>query len=260
MIYLKTDGEIEKMRVAGRILARVHELVAQAVKPGVTTKELNRIAEEEIRRVGAKPSFKGLYGYPATINASINEEVIHGLPSGRKLKAGDVFSVDIGVYYDGFHSDAARTYAVGSRASKEAKELIAATRQSFFEALKYCKVGYRVSDISHAVQAYCEARGLGVVRGFTGHGVGKSLHEDPQVPNYGEPGRGARLVKGMVLAIEPMITAGGYDTKFMPDGWTVVTVDGSLAAHYENTVVITDGEPEILTLTSDELAGGCCGD
>lgn len=252
MIYIKTEAEIEKMRVAGRILAKVHEEVAKKIAPGVTTKELDKVAYDTIIKYGAKPSFLGLYDYPATINASINEEVIHGIPGSRKLKEGDIISVDIGVYIDGFHSDAARTHAVG-RISDEAKRLIEVTRQSFFEALKCCRDGMRVGDISNAVQTCVEAAGYGILRNYTGHGVGKKLHEDPAIPNYGQAGRGPRLQKGMVIAIEPMVTQGTHKNRVLDDEWTVVTLDGKLSAHYENTVVITDGEPEVLTLTEGEL-------
>lgn len=252
MIYIKTEAEIEKMRVAGRMLAKVHEEVAKRISPGVTTKELDRVAYETIIGFGAKPSFLGLYDYPATINASVNEEVIHGIPGPRKLKEGDLISIDIGVFYDGFHSDAARTYGVG-KISDTAARLMEVTRQSFFEGVTCCRSGMRVGDISNAVQRYVEAAGFGVLRNYTGHGVGKSLHEDPTVPNYGPAGRGVRLQSGMVIAIEPMVTEGTHQNKILSDGWTVVTVDGKLSAHYENTVVITDGEPEILTLTAGEL-------
>lgn len=251
MIYIKSDTEIEKMRVAGRILAKVHEAVAKKIAPGVTTKELDKVAYDTIIEHGARPSFLGLYDYPATINASVNEEVIHGIPGPRRLKEGDIISVDIGVYIDGFHSDAARTHAVG-KISDEAARLIEVTRQSFFEALKCCREGMRVGDISSAVQSYVEAAGYGVLRNYTGHGVGKKLHEDPSVPNYGSAGRGPRLQKGMVIAIEPMVTQGTHKNKVLDDNWTVVTLDGKLSAHYENTVVITDGEPEVLTLTEGE--------
>lgn len=252
MIYIKSETEIEKMRVAGRILAKVHEAVEKKIAPGVTTKELDKVAYDTIIECGATPSFLGLYDYPATINASINEEVIHGIPGPRKLKEGDIISIDIGVYCDGFHSDAARTYGVG-RISEEARRLIEVTRQSFFEALKSCKDGMRVGDISYAVQKCVEDAGYGVLRNYTGHGVGKKLHEDPSIPNYGAPGRGPRLQKGMVIAIEPMVTQGTHRNRVLDDGWTVVTLDGKLSAHYENTVVITDGEPEVLTLTEGEI-------
>lgn len=240
------------MRAAGRLLAKVHEKVAENVRPGITTKELDEIAYNTIVEGGGRPSFLGLYGYPATINASVNEEVIHGIPSGRRLKEGDIISVDIGVILDGFHSDAARTHAVGS-ISEEAKRLIEVTRQSFFEGLKHCVVGKRIGDISNAVQTYCENAGYGVLRNFTGHGIGRALHEDPAVPNYGSAGRGPRLAAGMAIAIEPMITQGTHENRILDDKWTVVTLDGKLAAHYENTVIITEGEPEVLTLTEDEL-------
>lgn len=255
MIQIKNAEEIEKMRVAGRLLAKVHEAVAAAIKPGVTTAELDRVASDVIKANGARASFLGLYGYPATINASINEEIIHGIPGKRVVKDGDIISIDIGVLLDGFHSDAARTYAVGD-VPESALRLIRVTRQSFFEGLKHCRVGERVGDISAAVQKYAEDAGYGVVRNYTGHGVGTKLHEDPQVPNYGRAGRGPRLQSGMTIAIEPMITEGDHENVVLDDDWTVVTVDGKLAAHYENTVLITDGEPEVLTLTEGEKIEG----
>lgn len=239
------------MRVAGRLLARVHEAVAECIRPGVSTKELDQVAYETIKRLGAEPSFLGLYGYPATINASINEEVIHGIPGPRKLREGDLISVDIGLHIDGFHSDAARTYGVG-KISEDAERLMCVTRESFFKALEQCRIGKRVGDISSAVQTHVEAAGFGVLREYTGHGVGRKLHEDPTVPNYGRAGRGPRLEAGMVIAIEPMVTEGSYRIRILDDEWTVVTQDGKLSAHYENTVVITEGEPEVLTLTKDE--------
>lgn len=254
MIYLKSEAQIEKMRVAGRLLALVHETVAENIRPGITTKELDEIAYRTITAHGAKPSFLGLYGYPATINASINEEVIHGIPGPRVLKEGDLISIDIGVYLDGFHSDAARTYGVGF-VSENARRIMDVTRGSFFEGVKFCKEGFRVGDISNAIQTFVEAAGYGVLREYTGHGVGKSLHEDPTIPNYGRPGRGPRLQSGMVIAIEPMVTEGSHKIRILDDKWTVVTVDGKLSSHYENTVVITSGEPEILTLTKDEIHG-----
>ncbi len=251
MIYIKNEKEIEAMRLACRILADTHDEVAKAVRPGITTGELDKIAHEYILSRGAEPSFLGLYGYPAVINASVNEEIIHGIPGKKVLKDGDILSVDCGVYIGGFHSDAARTHFVGE-VSDEAKRIVECTRQSFYEGLKFCKEGFRVGDISHAIQVYLENEGYGVVRNYTGHGVGKSLHEDPAVPNYGRSGRGPRLQKGMVIAIEPMVTVGTYDNRVLDDDWTVVTLDGKLSSHHENTVLITDGEPEVLTHTRAE--------
>lgn len=247
------------MREAGRLLARVHEIVEEAIRPGISTKYLDKIAYDAIIAAGAKPSFLGLYDYPATINASINEEVIHAIPSDRLLLEGDIISIDIGVLLNGFHSDAARTHPVG-HISDEAQRIITVTRDSFYKGLNQAVVGNRVSDISHAIQKYSEENGYSLVREFTGHGIGKSLHEDPAVPNYGPPGRGSRLQAGMALAIEPMVCQGGHGVSILEDGWTVVTNDKKLSAHYENTIVITDNGPEILTLTSKERSLEVMGD
>lgn len=251
-IPIKSDAEIEKMRQAADILVRTHELISNHIQVGITTKELDRIAEEYIISQGAVPSFKGYHGYPATICASINDEVVHGIPSQRKLQQGDVLSVDIGVYLNGYHSDSARSYIIG-QPSPEIQRLIDVTEQSFYEGLKFAKVGYHLSDISQAIQQYVEANGFGVVRDLVGHGIGKDLHEEPQVPNYKTPGRGPRLQQGMVLAIEPMVNMGTWEIKVLGDDWTVVTKDGMPSAHYENTVVITDGEPEILTIPKTDI-------
>lgn len=248
MINVKSKHEIELMRIAGRITAETLKLVEEHVKPGVTTGELDRLAEHFIRKNNATPSFKNLYGFPKSLCASVNEQVIHGIPSSRTvLKDGDILSIDVGACYKGYHGDAARTFAVGN-ISADAQNLIDVTRESFFQGLKFCYPGNRVSDISHAVQEHAEAAGYGVVRDFVGHGVGKELHESPEVPNFGNPGRGARLVCGMTLAIEPMINMGDYRVKTLQDDWTVVTLDGCLSAHYENSVLITNDEPELLTL------------
>jgi methionyl aminopeptidase len=248
MIIIKSDYEIEKMRKAGKIVALAHEAIANNIKVGMSTLELDKIAEDVILSHGAKAAFKGYGGFPGNICVSINEEVVHGIPSdNRIIKDGDIVSVDIGSYIDGYYGDAARTFAVGN-VSDKAKELIEVTRESFFEGLKFCKVGNKLSDVSHAIQTYNESYGFSVVRNYVGHGIGTSLHEDPQIPNYGKPNRGPKLQKGMVLAIEPMINIGSYETKTLRDNWTVVTKDKSLSAHYENTIVITDDEPEILTL------------
>lgn len=252
MIEIKTEKEIEYMREAGKIVALALEAIEKAIKPGITTKELDKIAEQVLKENNAKPSFKGQEGfegsipYPATICASVNNEIIHGIPGNYKLKEGDIISIDMGAVKNGFHGDAARTFAVG-QISDEAQKLIDVTKQSFFEGIKMAKVGNRISDLSNAIQKYVEANGFSVVREFVGHGVGKELHEDPQVPNYGKPGHGPRFVKGMTIAVEPMVNAGHFDIDILKNGWTVVTVDGSLSAHYENSIVITDGEPEILT-------------
>lgn len=251
MITIKSEKEIEYMREAGRIVALAHQEVSLAIKPGVTTKELDAIAEKVIREKGGIPSFKGrksLKGYifPATICASVNNEVVHGIPSERILKEGDIISIDIGASYNGYHGDAAKTYPVG-RISEEAQKLIEVTEQSFYEGIKYARKGNRLTDISNAIQVFVESRGYSVVRDFVGHGIGRELQEDPPVPNFGKPGYGPRLVPGMTLAIEPMVNMGGYRVKILLNDWTVVTADGSLSAHYEHTILITEDEPEILT-------------
>jgi methionyl aminopeptidase len=247
MIQVKIDREIEKMREACKITAAARALAGELVKPGVTTAHIDKAVHDFIVSHGAKPSFLHYNGFPASACISINDVVIHGIPDSRKLKEGDIVSVDVGAYYKGFHGDCAATFACGE-ISETASRLIEVTRQSFFEGVRFARQGNRVSDISHAVQAYVEENGFSVVRSFVGHGVGANLHEEPEVPNYGRPGRGPRLVRGMTLAIEPMVTEGSYDVRVLKDNWTTVTVDGKLAAHYENTVLITDGEPEILTI------------
>ena len=252
MIVIKSNREIELMREAGRIVALAHKKVQEAIAPGVSTLELDKIAEKTIRDNGATPSFKGYGGFPGTICASINNVVIHGIPkSNIKLKNGDIISIDIGAIYKGYHGDCARTHAVG-KISEERQRLIDVTRQSFYEGMKYAKPNNRLSDISHAIQTYVESQGFGVVRDFTGHGVGTELHEDPSIPNYGAAGIGPLLRKGMTLAIEPMVTAHNYKVKILNDDWTTVTVDGSDSAHYENTIVITDDGYEILTKEKGE--------
>ena len=236
------------MRTAGKVTAEILEKLESFIKPGVSTMDIDRFVEEFIRKKEMVPSFKGLYDFPASACVSVNEEVVHGIPSEKRtLQEGDIVSVDTGATYKGYVSDAARTYGVGT-ISPEARHLTDTARDSFFEGLKFCKVGYRLSDISHAIQEKVESEGFGVIRDFVGHGVGRDMHEDPQIPNFGAPGRGPRLAKGMVFAIEPMITQGSYEVETLLDNWTVVTLDGKLAAHYENSVVITDGEPELLTL------------
>lgn len=246
MIYIKSPQEIELMREAGKIVANAHKLMKEAVRPGITTKELDEIVEEYILKSGAKPAFKGYGGFPASICASINHEVVHGIPGLKKLKDGDIISIDIGSLYKGYYGDSAKTYAVGS-ISEKAEKLIEVTRESFYEGIKFAKLGYRLSDISHAIQTHVEKEGFSVVRDYVGHGIGRNMHEEPQIPNYGPPGRGPRLEEGMVLAIEPMINIGTYQVKLLSDDWTVVTLDGEYSAHYEHTIAITDGEPEILT-------------
>jgi len=247
VIIIKSDMEIQYMRNAGRVVAETLAMIEKVIKPGITTAEIDKLAEAFIVSQGAKPSFKGYGGFPASICASINDVVIHGIPSSRELKDGDIISVDCGAILNGYHGDAARTFPVGN-ISDEAQKLIDVTRDSFFKAVDKAIVGNRLTDISAAVQKHVESFGYSVVRDFVGHGIGKSMHEDPQVPNYGAAGKGAKLVHGMVLAIEPMINIGEYKVKIKPDGWTVVTGDGSLSAHYENTVAITNNGPEILTL------------
>ncbi len=246
MIIIKSKKEIELMREAGKIVADTHELLKEAITPGISTLELDKIAEENIRKYNAIPSFKGYGGFPGTICASINEQVVHGIPGNQIVKEGDIISIDIGAYYKGYHADAAKTHGVGI-ISEENRKLIEVTKESFYEGIKFAKLGYRLSDISHAIQAHVEKHGFSVVRDLVGHGVGTELHEDPQVPNYGPPGKGPRLKEGMVIAIEPMINAGRYHVKTLLDGWTIVTIDGKNSAHYEHTIAITEDEPLILT-------------
>ena len=247
MIIIKTDTEIQKMRDAGRITALARQLAGEHVREGVTTKFIDRKVKEFILSHGAKPSFLGLYGFPASACISVNEEVIHGIPSDeRVLKYGDIVSVDVGAFYKGYHGDCAATFVVGDT-DDESKRLIEVTRQSFFEGIKFAVDGNRVGDISAAVQAYVEKNGFSVVRDFVGHGVGKDLHENPDVPNYGKPGRGPRLQTGMTIAVEPMVNAGTWRVKTLSNDWTVVTIDGKRSAHYENTIAITENGVEILT-------------
>ena len=248
MIPIKNERELECMRQACKITAAARALAGEMVRPGVTTLEIDKAVHDFIVSHGAKPSFLGYGGFPASTCISLNEVVIHGIPDKRVLKEGDIVSVDVGAFYKGFHGDCAATFACGE-ISPLAQKLIAVTRQSFFEGMKFARSGNRVSDIGHAVQEYVESHGFSVVRSFVGHGVGANLHEEPEVPNFGSPGRGPRLVRGMTLAVEPMVCAGHYDVKVLRDRWTTVTADGNLSAHYENTVLITDGEPEILTVT-----------
>ncbi len=248
MIPIKNEREISMMRRACKITAAARALAGDMVRPGVTTKEIDKAVHDFIVSQGATPSFLNYSGYPASACISVNQTVIHGIPENRVLQEGDIVSIDVGAYWGGFHGDCAATFACGE-ISPEAKKLIDVTKQSFFEGIKFARQGCRVSDIGSAVQAYVESNGFSVVRDFIGHGVGANLHESPEVPNYGRPGRGPRLIKGMTLAVEPMVNAGSYGVRVLSDGWTTVTADGSLSAHYENTVLITDGEPEILTVT-----------
>ena len=247
-VTIKSAREIELMREAGRILAKTHEELAKAIRPGISTMDIDRLGEKIIRSYGCIPSFKNYNGYPASICVSVNDEVVHGIPNSRRiLQEGDIVSLDAGVIYKGFHSDAARTYGVG-KISPEAEKLIEVTRQSFFEGIKYAKAGNHLNDISSAIQAYAESFGFSVVRDLVGHGIGEQLHEDPEVPNFAQRRKGIKLVPGMTLAVEPMINAGRLDVVWLDDDWTVVTEDGSLSAHYENTILICEDGPEILSL------------
>lgn len=251
-VTIKSQREIELMREAGRILARTHEELEKALRPGMSTWEINRIGEEVIRSYGCIPSFKNYNGYPASICVSVNDEVVHGIPNKKRIiQEGDIVSLDAGVIYKGYHSDAARTHGIGE-ITPQAKKLIEVTRQSFFEGIKYAKPGNHLNDISSAIQAYAESFGYGVVRDLVGHGIGEHLHEDPEVPNFAQRRKGIKLQPGMTLAIEPMINIGRLDVCWLDDDWTVVTEDGSLSAHYENTILICEGGPEILTLTESE--------
>ena len=247
MITIKNAHQLEAMRQACKITAAARALAGEMVRPGVTTRQIDKAVHDFIVSQGAKPSFLNYSGYPASACISVNSTVIHGIPSGYVLKEGDIVSVDVGAYYKGFHGDCAATFPCGT-ISAEAQRLIDVTKQSFFEGLAFVKPGHRVSDISHAIQTYVESNGYSVVRAFVGHGVGAQLHEEPEVPNFGAPGHGPRLLPGMTLAIEPMVNMGTYQVHVLKDRWTTVTADGKLSAHYENTVLITDGEPEILTV------------
>ncbi len=251
-IIIKSPHEIEFMRQAGRITAGARSIARQAIADGVSTKEIDKAVNEFIRKSGAIPTFKGYGGFPGSACISVNDVVIHGIPGKRIIHNGDIVSVDVGATYKGYVGDCAGTYPCGE-ISEEAKKLIEVTRQSFFEGLKFAKVGYRVNDIGAAIQEYVESHGYSVVREFVGHGVGREMHEAPEVPNYKVrlPSGNPRLVPGMTIAIEPMVNMGDWHVKVLDDGWTTVTADGTLAAHYENTIAITDGEPEILTMAED---------
>lgn len=247
-VTIKSEREIGLMRESCRILAEVHARLGEAIKPGISTLEIDMLGEKLIRGYGCIPNFLNYNGYPASICVSVNDEVVHGIPSkDRILMEGDIVSLDAGLIYKGYHSDAARTHAVG-KISKEAQQLIKVTRQSFFEGIKYAREGCHLYDISNAIDSYCSSFGYGVVRDLVGHGIGTSLHEEPQIPNFRQWRRGIKLKAGMTLAIEPMINMGSWQVEWLDDDWTVVTRDGSPSAHYENTVLITKGEPEILTL------------
>ncbi len=247
-ISIKSGAELEVMREANQIVARTHHMLSEVIKPGVSTYELDQLAKQYIESQGATPSFLNYHGYPASICASVNDKVVHGIPSEKEvIQEGDVVSIDIGAYYKGYHGDAARSYAVGE-ADEDAKRLVRVTEESFFEGMKYAKPGCHLHQISEAIQKYVEKNGYSVVRDLVGHGIGKDLHEDPQVPNYKPAGRGPKLKPGMTLAIEPMVNAGRFDVRVLADEWTVVTFDGSLSAHYENTIVITETGHELLTV------------
>lgn len=247
-VTIKSPREIELMREAGRILAKTHEELAKNLRPGMSTWDIDHMGEEIIRSYGCIPSFKNYNGYPASICVSVNDEVVHGIPHKEHfLDEGDIVSLDAGVIYKGYHSDAARTYGIGE-IDDDAKKLIEVTRQSFFEGIKFAKAGNHLNDISAAIQKYAESLGFGVVRDLVGHGIGSHLHEDPEIPNFARKRKGILLQPGMTLAIEPMITEGSYEVVWLDDDWTVMTEDGGWAAHYENTILITEGEPEILSL------------
>lgn len=248
-IPIKNNNQIEKMRKAGEVVAKAHELIAQHIKPGITTNELDKIVSEYFQSCGATANFLNYNGYPNTICVSINDVVIHGIPSEQKIEDGDLVSIDLGAIVEGWHGDAARTHLVGN-VSDEARSLEKVTRESFFIGIEYAKSGNHLHEISKAIQDYVESHGYSVVRDYVGHGIGRALHEAPQIPHYMPVGggRGARLHRGMTLAVEPMVNQGDYAVELLDDGWTVVTLDGTLSAHYENTILITDGEPEILTL------------
>lgn len=255
MVTIKSKKEIELMREACKIVALTHQAIEQAIKPGISTAELDRIAENTMKKYGAisaekgyNPGIKGVPPYPAATCISVNDEVIHGIPSAKRiLKDGDIVSVDLVALKNGYNGDAARTYFVGN-VSKDAKRLVEVTKQAFFEGIKYAKKGNRIGDISHAIGEYVKSQGYSVVREFEGHGIGKDMHEEPEIPNYGKAGRGIRLEPGMTLAVEPMVIQGKPNILELEDGWTIITEDGSLAAHYENTILITENEPEVLTM------------
>ncbi len=250
MIVCKSAAEIERMRPAGRVVGEVLAMLREAVRPGISTAELDELAERHIRQAGAVPAFKGYHGFPATLCTSVNDEVIHGIPGERVLEAGDVISIDCGAVLDGYYGDSAITVPVGD-IDETAAELLRVTNEALFKGIAQARPGGRVSDIGHAVQQHVEAHGFSVVREFVGHGIGERMHEEPQIPNYGDPGRGPRLTEGMVLAIEPMVNVGKAAVKVLKDGWTAVTRDGGLSAHFEHTVAVTADGPQILTLAGN---------
>jgi methionyl aminopeptidase len=247
MIQYKSTREIGKIRNAGRVVAEVLDLISENVRPGVTTSELDCLASKFFRKRGAKPAFLGYQGFPANICVSINDQVVHGIPGDRKLQEGQIVSVDVGAIVDGFFGDSARTFAVGE-IDEEARRLLSVTEQALHRGIECCRTGNRLGDLSSAIQSYVEAEGFSVVRDLVGHGIGRKMHEEPQVPNFGLAGEGLELREGLVIAIEPMINAGDYSVRVLPDGWTIVTSDGSLSAHFEHTVAVTADGPEILTL------------
>ena len=255
MVTIKSKKEIELMREACKVVALTHKAIEEAIKPGMTTADLDQIVEQTMKKYGAisaekgyNPGIKGIPPYPASACISINDEVIHGIPSNKRIiKDGDIVSVDLVALKNGFNGDAARTYLVGN-VSKDAKRLVEVTKQAFFEGIKYAKKGNRIGDVSHAIGEYVKSQGYSVVREFQGHGIGRNMHEDPEIPNYGKAGRGIRLEPGMTLAIEPMVIQGSPNILELDDGWTIITEDGSLSAHYENTILITENEPEVLTI------------
>lgn len=247
MIIIKSADELARMRRAGRVVAQAHALLAELIRPGVRTMQLDRAVEDFLSKVGAVPSFRGYQGFPASICTSVNEVVVHGIPGEQVLEDGDIIGVDIGAIVDGFHGDAAVTFAVGD-VSAETQELLRVTEEALHKGISQARVGNRLSDVSHAIQQYVETHGFSVVRDFVGHGIGRRMHEAPQIPNFGPPGRGPRLGAGMCLAIEPMVNLGEADVRVTGDGWTVVTCDGKLSAHFEHTIAVTDGEPEIMTV------------
>ncbi|KFZ39519.1 MULTISPECIES: type I methionyl aminopeptidase [Thermoactinomyces] len=246
MIIIKSANELERMREAGKIVYLTHQELKKAIQPGITTKELDRLAEKVISGYGATPSFKGYNGFPGSICTSVNDELVHGIPGNRELKEGDIISLDIGACYEGYHGDSAWTYPVG-KISPEAERLLKVTEESLYKGLEQAKAGARVGDISHAIQTVAEEAGFSIVREYVGHGVGRNLHEGPSIPNYGISGKGPRLKSGMTIAVEPMVNYGKRFVKTLSDNWTVVTVDGSLCAHFEHTIAITDDGYEILT-------------
>jgi methionyl aminopeptidase len=247
MIIRKSPDEIAKMRRAGRIVAEVRGKVAAAVRPGITTRALDRVAEQATKDAGATPSFLGYRGFPASICTSVNEQIVHGIPGDRVLREGDLLSLDFGAIWEGYHADSAITVFVGDPPSAEAEKLVLVTEEALEAAIELIRQGNRLSDIGHTVQQVVEGLGFSVVREYVGHGIGQSLHEDPQIPNYGPPGRGPELRAGLVLAVEPMVNLGGWETRMLDDGWTVVTADGSLSAHFEHTIAVGDHGPEVLT-------------